>query len=285
MKKYSFVVLTYNSQGTIDGCLNSIIEKTAKQNIETEIIVVDNASKDDSADYVEKNFSDKGVKVIRNTKNSGFSGGVNIGLQAATGDYCVLLNPDASIETIDFSKVQETFDNNKVGILSGKIIWPGGRTQPSFGFFPTRAKLLSYYFKLANIWPGGFLVHDNFWNHKYYQQLSTVGWVSGCFMIIPKQVLAEVKYFDEEYFLYIEDTDLCYRISQKGYKIMVDPQIVISHLLQYSVKKDPLKNFHFEIESMIRFFRVHYNQNVTGFMNRVYKLKKWRLDQKNKSSG
>lgn len=277
MKKYSFVVLSYNSRKTIEKCIQSIID--VEGNVEKEIILVDNASKDGTIEYAKGLFGDK-VVYLQNTENKGFSGGVNDGLRKATGDYCVLLNPDADVVTLDFNMVEGHFEDEKLGLLAPKVIYPDGRSQPSFGSFPTRFNLFLYFFKIAQFLPNGFLIYDNMWNGKYYSTEQEVDWASGAFMIMPKKVLEEIDYFDEKYFLYVEDVDLCRRIREKGYKIVVDPKITISHILQASVKQDPARNFDYQSESFIYYFKKYHKQDVSGFMNWIYSMKKKRVEKK-----
>lgn len=279
MKKYSFVVLTYNSRKTIEKCVQSIID--VKGDVEKEVIIVDNASSDDTVSYVKQRFGDQ-VILIENKDNKGFSGGVNDGLRRSGGDFCVLLNPDADVVTLDFAKVEKHFEDKKLGLLAPKVIYPDGRTQPSFGFYPTQLNLFLYFFKIAQHLPGGFLVYNNFWNKKYYTTKNEVDWASGAFMIIPKKVLEEIDYFDERYFLYVEDVDLCRRIKERGYSIVVDPEIEISHILQASVQQDPARNFDHQSQSFTYYFHKFHKTDISGFMNTIYSLKKKRVKKKQK---
>lgn len=271
MKKYSFIVLSYNSRKTIEKCIQSILDSADMLN--SEVIVVDNASKDDTVLFVKKRFGDK-IQLIENTENKGFSRGVNDGLRKVEGKYCILLNPDADVVTLDYDAINAHFSNEKLGLLAPKVIYPDKRIQPSFGFFPTRLNLVLYFFKIAQFLPNGFLVHDNFWNTKYYTNVHEVDWASGAFMVIPKKILEEVDYFDEKYFLYVEDVDLCRRIKDAGYVVRVDPNITISHILQASVRQDPAKNFDFQAKGFTYYFSKFHNVNISGFMNAIYSIKK-----------
>ncbi|MBU1118675.1 glycosyltransferase family 2 protein [Patescibacteria group bacterium] len=277
MKKYSFVILTYNSEKTIKDCIQSVIDKTT--GIEREIIVVDNDSKDGTVDFLKKEFAGL-ITLIENKKNTGFSGGMNVGLKKATGDYLIMLNPDAHIEKIDFDTIEKQFKKEGIGVIAPKIVWPDGTLQPSFGFYPTRLRLLLHFSKLQRVLPNGFLVYNNKWNKHFYKTLSDVDWASGCSLVIPKTVLEKIDYFDENFFLYVEDVDLCKRIKDEGYSIIVDPSIVISHILQASVKEDLGKNLDFQKESFEYFFKKHYNKNIKGLMTAIYALIKRKLPKK-----
>lgn len=278
MKTYSFVILTYNSEKTIKDCVQSVIDKT--RDIEREIILVDNDSKDNTVKLLRSEFEDT-ITIIENKKNTGFSGGMNVGLKKATGDLLIMLNPDAHIKEIDFTAVEKRFEKEGIGVVAPKIVWPDGTLQPSFGFYPTRLRLLLHFSKLQRLLPNGFLVYNNKWNKHFYKALSQVDWASGCSLIIPKTILEEIDYFDENFFLYVEDVDLCKRIKDKGYSIVVDPSIVISHILQASVKEDLGKNLEFQKESFEYFFKKHYNKNVKGLMTFIYALIKKKLPKKN----
>lgn len=279
MKKYSFVVLTYNSRKTIESCIQSILD--AKGEVEKEVIVVDNASTDDTVEFVQKRFGDK-ITLIVNKQNKGFSGGVNDGFKAATGNYCVLLNPDADVITLDFEKSESHFENEKVAVVAPKIFWPNGKLQPSFGSFPTIWKLFLYFFKFQWFLPGGFLVFENRWNMKLYETPHEIDWASGCFMIIRRDVLKEVDYFDENYFLYVEDVDFCKRVRDEGYTVILDPTIEISHILQASVRQDPIRNFDHQAKGFIYYFKTHHNSDVSWFINFVYSIYKLKTKLKGK---
>lgn len=278
-KKFSFVILAYNSKKTIDDCLNSIFDKT--KDLEAEVIVVDNNSPDQSGKYVMEKYGNK-VIVIENPKNEGFARGMNLGLERATGNYLVMLNPDATLQKIDFSVIDERFRSERIGLMSGKIVFPDGKTQPSFGMLPTKWRLILYYTKLYKYLPGGVLMADNFWNKRRYLETSKVGWIAGSFMITTKKILEEINYFDPKYFLYWEDADLCKRIKDKGYELLIDPKIVVSHISQHSAREKPIEIFRHEINSLIYFFKKHYNKDETKFFEYIYRLKKKRLEKKGK---
>lgn len=274
--RYSFVILTYNSTKTIEAAIDSIFLHAPRGLFE--VIVVDNASKDGSAEFVRNKYGDK-VVVVANAKNKGFSGGINDGIAVSRGEFIVLLNPDATFSRVDFDQLKSHFEDSDVGIVAPRIEWPNGDIQPSFGFFPHRISLLLYFFKIARFLPKGFLVYNNIWNKKYYRDVSKVDWVSGCSLMIRRSFLDDLGRFDDAYFLYVEDVDLSRRVANAGKDVVIDPQWVVSHVLQASVKEDLAKNMEFQSDGFVRYFNIHENKNVQRLMNMIYFLKKKKLPE------
>lgn len=219
MPKISFLVLAYNSANYIGKLLESI-EKFHKADIEegkAEIIVVDNASADKTLDIVRKY---KFAKVIENKENLGFSKGINTGAKKANGEYLVLINPDAEIkEKITEEVIKDFKQNDRLGVLGGKISDEHGRIEKSTGKFLKSFEILLMSLGLDEF----FGIRNSFKSKK------EVDFVSGAFMIVPKNVFDKLGGFDENLFMYVEDMEFCYRAKKEGFKVLFSPSISIVH--------------------------------------------------------
>lgn len=214
MKKYPkifVVVLNYNGKDTIIDCLKSIYQADYNN---YELIVIDNNSNDGSFELAKNYFAS--AHFIKNEKNIGFAAGNNIGIRFALekmGDYVFLLNNDATIEKNTLSRLVEIAENNqKTGIVSPVIFKENGQ---DIWFAGGKIKWLTmkavHLFKPISQTP-------------YETQ-----YISGCAMLIRKDVFREIGLFDERFFLYYEDADFCVRAGRKGFKVFIAPNVRVQH--------------------------------------------------------
>ena len=213
----SIVILSYKMKGLVKNCLKTIFESNF--DFEYEIILVDNASKDKIDEELKESFAE--VKLIMASKNAGFGTGVNLGLKEAKGKYVLILNPDihilpGSVETM----ISYLKQNQNVGLIAPKLLNPDRSLQYTcykWHNFWTPIYRRTFLGKLP--WAkkdlDQFLMID--WDHNDTRE---VDWVQGSCMLIPKSVLDKVGFFDERFFMYFEDTDLCRRINQAKFKIV-----------------------------------------------------------------
>lgn len=186
-----------------------------------EIIVVDNNSTDDSVSAISslplKNFS---IKLISNKENLGFAKGCNIGAKAANGKYLLFLNSDTEVEDGGFTKMTNFLDENTgVGILGGKLKNTDGSIQRSAGKFYSLFNLVIMLLGLERF---GFL-------RSSYNNVQKVDWVSGACMMVKNEVFKKLKGFDEKFFMYIEDMELCFRARKAGFLTYFYPDTKIKH--------------------------------------------------------
>lgn len=221
MKTVSIIILSYNTSELLRKCLTSLFIQLRDQPFE--VIVVDNASTDDSVSMVKKDF--KQVRVIENTENVGFAKGCNRGAQDSKSEYLLFLNSDTEVLLPDIlEKLTALFEDPTVGIAGGLMINPDNSYQRSFGNFytlPHVAKML-------------FLGEKSEISSQKFHSIQKTDWVSGGFMMVKKSVFDQVKGFDEGYFMYVEDVDLCYKVTKAGYSVVIDPSIQIHHIGQGS---------------------------------------------------
>lgn len=220
----SIIIVTHNHRKYIDSCLNSVLT----QDYPHEIIVVDNFSTDNTPEYVEKNFPN--VKLIRNKKNVGYGAGNNIGAKYARGDYLVFLNPDTIVEKGWLRELVKPLEKNKKLITTPKILTYDGSMINTCG-------IICHFTGLS--FTRGFRESPSKYNESEY-----VSGFSGCCFAIRRSDFEELGKFDENFFIYNEDTDLSWRAHLKGFKIMYIPSSIVKH--DYSLKVDPWKIYHLE---------------------------------------
>jgi len=215
MAKISIIILTYNSSAYILNLIKSLISLRD----EFEIIVVDNASTDDTLKLVESSGL-KVQKVIKLPKNIGFAGGINAGAKVSSGEYLLFLNPDTVFEhgTIkDLLKIYEK--NEKVGIVGGKMIDENGNPERSAGRFFNLFEVLITVLGLDEVFGVRFSP----------KKFTKVDFVSGGFMMVKKDLFEKLRGFDEKFFMYVEDMEFCFRAKKIGINTYFTPNAVVSH--------------------------------------------------------
>lgn len=225
----SIIIVNYKSKHKLEACLESI--KNSKWGgFFYEIIVVENNSGEDLA-YLNKHYPD--LKLIVSRKNLGMGGGNNLGIKKAQGENILILNPDTVLRPdAIFILLNYLRENKLVGLVGPKLLNPNGTLQLSCSRFPSffipvlRRTFLGEYFKEIR---DRFTMSDA--NHDIIQ---SVDWLMGsCLMFKKKLPLANGAiyhpHFDDRYFMYFEDTDLCKTIINNGYKVIYNPEAVIVH--------------------------------------------------------
>ena len=212
----SIIILNYKSLGLVKNCLRAV--KDLNLSLAYEVIVVDNNSQDNSVAYLKEHYFD--IKLVESGKNLGFSGGNNLGIRQAQGDFILILNPDILVlskaieNMLDFMK-----SHSEAGMLGPKLINPDGSLQYSCSRWPDwRLPFYrrSFLGKTRNAlaWIDNYLMRD--WNHEANSQ---VDWLYGACLMVRRQAMAEVGLLDERYFMYMEDLDWCRRFWEKGWQV------------------------------------------------------------------
>jgi GT2 family glycosyltransferase len=229
----SVIIISFNTKEILRQCLS--ILKSEIEGLSCEIIVVDNASKDGSEIMVQEKYP--WVNLVKSAINLGFGKANNVGFREAKGKFIVLLNSDAFLNKGTLKLALEKIkSNSKVGLAGGRLVGQDGSWQPSARLFPSLLNEtlgmtgLSQKYKKSSF----FGRYDRTWDPP--ENAAEADWVPGAFCIIPKKVLDEVGGFDERFFLYYEEVDLCRRIKNAGYDIWYWPDIVVVHLGGESAK-------------------------------------------------
>lgn len=237
MVDISFIIVNYNSLVFIKDLLKSFeilngTEDTATHKpdflksavLEWEIIIFDNGSRDGSTVFIKKAAQrNKNIILLKSKTNVGFCKGSNEGAKIACGKYLVFLNPDTKMIDKDIAKIvnfvaEKEAIGEKIGMIGAKTINPDGTLQYSCRSFPTIARQFfeSYFlFKLFNkskLFGSYFMT---WWDHENNME---VDWVTGSFMFVKKDIFKLTGGFDEDFFMYSEDTDICLRLKRKGYR-------------------------------------------------------------------
>jgi len=262
--KLSVVIVSYNVRYFLEQCLHSVI--TAGQGIEMEIFVVDNASVDGSVKMLREKFPD--VKCIANTENVGFSKANNQAIRQSSGEYILLLNPDTVVESDTFRKVIAFMDEHAdAGGLGVKMVDGTGRFLPeSKRGLPTPMVAFYKIFGLARLFPHSRTFNRYHLGYLPCDKTNQVDVLAGAFMMLRKNTLEKTGLLDEQFFMYGEDIDLSYRITQAGYKNYYFPETRIIHYKGESTKKGSLNYVFMFYNAMIIFARKHFSrQNARLF--------------------
>lgn len=218
------VVPVHNGAHLIRHCLASVP-------VGAEIIAVDDCSTDDAPQIIEAEFP--AVTLIRNERNLGFGSTCNVGIQRATGDVVVLLNTDARLGAGALERLVAAFDDDKVGIAGPRLVFADGSAQTSAGWFPTPRRIFMGSFLandvLARLRPGRAADWSIGLAKRDHEQDRDVDWVQGACLAIHRRCLADVGGFDEAYYMYVEETDLCWRAREHGWRARYVAAAVVEH--------------------------------------------------------
>jgi GT2 family glycosyltransferase len=232
-KDASVVLVSFNTRDLLRECISTLQREAGAISYET--IVVDNASRDGSADMIAAEFPE--VRLIRSDINLGFAAANNRAFEVARGRHIVLLNSDAFLRPGALPLSIEHMDANpRVGLAGGRLVGRDGSWQPSARMYPSALNSLLSMSGLSAKFPKSrFLGRvDRTWADPL--QPAQVDWVPGAFSIIRRSMLDEIGHFDERFFLYFEEVDLCRRIKAANYEVWYWPDVVVEHIGGESAK-------------------------------------------------
>jgi GT2 family glycosyltransferase len=210
----SVIILNYNVRYFLEQCVLSV--QSALQNIDSEIIVVDNNSKDESCDMIKSRFPE--ILLIENRANLGFPKGNNIGVAQAKGEYICILNPDTVVAEDTFEKVLSFAKSKKeLGIVGCKLIDGTGNFLPeSKRGIPTPWVAFTKIFGLYKIFPNSDLFNKYYAQHLSENETGAIEILVGAFMVMKRELYNELGGFDENCFMYSDDIDLSYLALLSG---------------------------------------------------------------------
>ena len=221
----SIVIVNWNAGEFLRDCIRSIVDETRA---EYEIIVVDNASSDNSLDILRKEFPT--VVAIANSDNKGFAAANNQGIARSRGRYILLLNPDTVILDGAIDKTMAFADARPgIGCVGCQVLEDAHTIQHTCFGFASPINLALALSHLAAVFPHSRVFGRqwmNWWDRRSERDVDVV---SGMYMLIPRTVIEDVGAFDEAYFVYSEEADLCYRMAQRGYRRVFTPCAQIVH--------------------------------------------------------
>jgi len=270
MKKLSIIIVNYNVQDFLLHTLESI--KRAVINISYEIFVVDNASVDGSVEMIKNKFPD--VRLIENQLNRGFAAANNQAMKESSGEYIVLINPDTVVQEDTFTKLINFMeDHPDAGAATCKILNPDGTfSVDSRHSIPTPMTAFWKQIGFHRLFPKSKVFARYNLTYLDENEIYPVDAISGSFMFIRRSAVEEVGYLDEDYFMYCEDVDYCYRITRSGWKIYYAPVSDIIHYKGESTKKNNLDyvlNFN---KSLYLFYKKHFHKKYFSFFSWIILL-------------
>jgi len=229
----SIIVISFNTRELLRECLTSLHAECSRIRACAEVLVVDNASEDKSAEMVDAEFckSDSPVRVIQSDVNLGFAAANNLAMEQAKGRYIVLLNSDAFFHPGALRLAIDHMDaDTTAGIGGAQLVSRDGAWQPSARTFHSIWIDAIVLTGLASRFPRSriFGAPDRTWADP--GQTAEVDWVPGAFSILRREALARTGLFDPAFFLYYEEVDLCMRVKAAGYRVLYWPDVVVTHI-------------------------------------------------------
>lgn len=256
----SVIIVSYNTKDLTRNCLNSLYEKT--HDVKFDVFVVDNDSQDGSCEMIKKEFPQ--VQLIENNENLGFGKANNLAIKKSNAEYVFLLNTDTTFIN-NAIKIMRDFLNDPnhkdIGACGGNLYDIENKNALSYGYLPSIKTKFIKTFQLKWFFPSeNKKISDRGFNES--NELKQVDYITGADLMMRKSVLDEVGIFDEDFFLYYEETELQYRINKAGYKVFILPDAKINHLegKSSSNRKNRRKAF---LESEYLFYKKCYG--ITKF--------------------
>ncbi len=280
----SAIIVNYNGKDNLENCLRSIYKY--ESNIKKEIIVVDNGSSDSSAEMVENLYPD--IKLIKNKVNLGTSKARNQAIDISKGECILFLDSDVYLTMPVIYKLKELLDAHAdIAVVGPKILNPNKTLQRSCfsdltlpkSFtdasllylvleFLERTALRKIIFYLA-----GFLKpisKTNMFTFGNYTQTTDCVWVSSACCMVRKGALERTGLFDEGFFIYFEETDLCNRLRKRSYRVVYYPVVSVVHLFHASLKADPLFFISQRFYSLYYFYKKNYTDKTIFLFRYIY---------------
>lgn len=252
----SIIIVNFNTKELLNKCLRSIYSQTKKTQFE--IIVVDNASKDDSIDMLHKEFTQ--VKIIKNKENFGFGNANNQAVKIAKGEWILFLNSDTQINDHAIDKIFYFIENEKIDQVIGCQLLNDDLTiQPSAGFFPSLDRIFLQMTFIDDLPLVKKIIKPYQQSDpNFYTSNHEVDWVTGAFLLLPKKLLEKTGGFDESIFMYGEEVDLCFRLKKTSAKILFTPLAKIVHSKGGSSKEGFKTAVLGEYNGLLTFYKKHY---------------------------
>ena len=246
----SIVIVSYNARGHLERCLEAVAEGPY------ETIVVDNASTDGSVELVRERFPS--VRLVALEENVGFGAANNEGMRVATGRYFLLLNSDAWPVGNAIERLVAFADARpRVGVAGPRLVNPDGSLQPSVRGFPTLWRLATEYFFLRKLAPGTNLVNAFYGARFDHRSEREADFLMGAVLLVRRAAVEEVGAFDPDFFLYSEETDLCFRMRKAGWSVVFTPDAEFVHVGGASARPEWNRMYREQLRSHLRFFAKH----------------------------
>lgn len=240
----SVIIVNYNGQIYFKDCLNSLFNKL--EGISFEIIVFDNNSTDNSCLFIKENFPQ--IILIESNVNYGFGKGNNEAVKHASGDFLLLINNDTIVLDNLTPVLNHLKSNDNIGVIGINMLDKEKRYLPAAGVFPNFNNM----FLMKKL----LQIDDEFVKGTFSKSSYNVDWLGGSFLLLTKTLYNEIKGFDEDYFMYVEDVDFCKKIANKGKLRVFLPQYSYIHFVGFTKSKNP---------SLIKGYELYISKHFNGF--------------------
>lgn len=246
MSRVGAVVVNHDAGEALVACVASLRAEEVRR-----VVVVDNASSDDSLEHLAK--ADTDVRIVRSGRNLGYGAGANRGIAVVDEEFVLVCNPDVVVHPGAVEVLVRTIETHAMtGIVGPRILEPDGSRYPSARAFPSWTDAAGHAL-LGAVRPGNRFTERYRRHDLPLDSPSHVDWVSGACFLARRSLLEEVGGFDEAYFMYLEDTDLCFRAAEAGYGVVYEPAAVVSHLQGLSTARRPYRMLAAHHRSALRF--------------------------------
>jgi N-acetylglucosaminyl-diphospho-decaprenol L-rhamnosyltransferase len=271
MTELAVVVVNHNAGDFLERCLSTI--HAAAGDLDLDVVLVDNASSDGSTEIVGR--ANPSLRVFRNRVNRGFAAAANQGVRATTAPFVFLLNPDAEITGGSLaSLVKVAADRPSAAVVGPLVRNSDGSLQASARKVPGLLESLGHAFL------GPFAPNNRFsraytmaeWDRSSERE---VEWVSGCAMLVRREAFDSVGGFDEGYFMYVEDVDICTRLGQAGWSVLFCPELEVVHETGVSARKQSRRLAFEHSRSIYRYFARHRARGPAALLKPLVKLAVW----------
>lgn len=252
--KLSVIIVNWNTKELLRKSIQSVYDIAGTYPYE--VIVIDNASDDGSADMVADEFRD--VMLVRSKENLGFSAGNNVGMQLASGEYFLLLNPDAELKTNAVRNMIEFADEHpRAAFIGPKLLNSDGSLQKNGRKFPSFLREISELTRIHK-WFWNYYDLNMGWGRVDFDKITQVDEVSGACILARKAAVDEIGLLDERFFMYYEETDWCKRAKKAGWEVYYLPTAEVIHHWAAGAKQIGLKGSRIFHRSQYLYFGKHH---------------------------
>jgi hypothetical protein len=259
MQKYDLavIIVTFNSSGQIETCLDSIFREMRHPN--TQVIVVDNASSDETVGIIRSRFHE--VELVLSQRNLGFAAGVNLGVKHADAYHILLLNPDTIVFDHAIDRILEFAQANpECGIYGGRTFRSDGKLEPSSCWnAPSLWSMALFAVGISSIFQRNRWLDPESIGKWPRNTVRKVGFITGCFLLCSKAVWDRLDGLDERFFMYGEDLDFCIRASKLGFSPTVFPEAKLIHEVGQS-SENPISKSLLLYRGKASMLRIHWKQ-------------------------
>ncbi len=263
----SCIIVNYQNSKSLKCCLDSIYQTI--EEIDLEVIIVDNSEEDPGLKSIKENYPK--VHIVDNPTNVGFSKANNQAASIALGEFLFILNPDTILKknTVN-SMFKHISSHQEIGVLGPKVLNPNGSLQYSCRRYPTLwTGLFNRYSILSRFYPQNRFTSHYLMLDFDHNDTTPVDWLSGCCLMISKSIFKKINGFDENYFLFNEDIDLCRMVHKTGKKVVYFPEAKVFHKVSTSNSKTSAKVIIQRHLGMMYYFKKHHSKNllIRGIVN------------------